>query len=115
VAGKRIELVGAFGTLRVLSRAEPDAQRRARWNCVCDSELGGCGRELIVRGDSLTSGKTRSCGQCHGTESPPTKELELSPRLALLFPRFQMNVIPSRYGGNDIGVKEKKGAAKCPR
>jgi hypothetical protein len=114
VAGKRVELSGQiFGSLRVLNRAQPDAQRRAHWNCVCDPELGGCGRELIVRGDSLTSGKTKSCGQCHGTESRSTKEL--SPRLELLFPvpRFQVNVIPSRYGSGNSGSLKSRHWAKC--
>jgi hypothetical protein len=113
MAGKRIEIVGqTFGFLKVLNRAEPDAQRRARWNCVCDPERGGCGREPVVRGHSLTSGKTRSCGKCHGTEARATKAL--SPRLELLFPgpRFQVNVIQSRYGGNGGSLKSRHWA-KC--
>ena len=112
MAGKRIELTGQiFGSMRVLTRAEPDSRRRARWVCLCDPELGGCARELIIRGDSLTDGKTRSCGQCHPAELRAAK---VSPRLELLFPvpRFHVNVIPSRYGENG-GSLAKGHWTKC--
>jgi hypothetical protein len=114
LAGKRIELAGKiFGSLRLLTRAEPDAQRRAHWNCVCDPELGGCGRPAVVRGDSLTSGKTQSCGECNGTESKPPAAKKESPWLGLLFPRFQVNVIPSRYGSGNGGSLKRAHWTKC--
>lgn len=31
--------------------------KRAMWKCICD-----CGNERVIRGDVLTSGKSRSCG-----------------------------------------------------
>lgn len=48
-----------FGSLLVLSRAENSPYGRAKWNVLCD-----CGEEKAIIGQSLTSGKTTSCG-CH--------------------------------------------------
>ena len=46
-----------FCRLAVLERVQVTDQRMAMWLCVCD-----CGRQVTVRGCSLTSGNTRSCG-----------------------------------------------------
>ena len=52
-----------FGRLTVVEQADDfigmDGQKRPMWLCKCD-----CGNPelIIVRGDSLTSGHTRSCG-----------------------------------------------------
>jgi len=47
-----------FGKLTVLDKSEHKSKnRQTYWVCLCD-----CGKTLIVRGDSLTSGKTKSCG-----------------------------------------------------
>jgi hypothetical protein len=46
-----------FGLLRVESHAGFDAVRRSLWNVAC-----ACGAQKVVRGDSLTTGATRSCG-----------------------------------------------------
>ena len=68
--GKFQDLRGQkFGRLLVLERAENDKNGRPAWRCACD-----CGNELVVRGGSLRSGNTQSCGclcgQTHGmTES----------------------------------------------
>lgn len=55
-----LNLVGQrFGRLVVLSRA-PRGTRKSRrivWNCVCD-----CGGAAVVGGDSLKSGRSKSCG-----------------------------------------------------
>ena len=45
-----------FGRLTVLSFSEY-IKRRAHWNCLCD-----CGNEKVIRGSSLKSGHTTSCG-----------------------------------------------------
>jgi hypothetical protein len=34
----------------------------ALWLCYCDPALGGCGTEVVIRGDMLRKGITRSCG-----------------------------------------------------
>lgn len=46
-----------FGMLRVVSKAEGDSSGRPYWNVRCE-----CGNETRVRGSSLTSGVTSSCG-----------------------------------------------------
>ena len=59
--GKLIDMQGQkFGRLTVIEKAETEVQghsRIARWKCVCE-----CGGETIVRGSSLRSGHTQSCG-----------------------------------------------------
>lgn len=50
-----------FGRLKVLERSnEIGSKRGAIWLCVCD-----CGSSISVRGDSLRSGVTNSCGCYH--------------------------------------------------
>jgi hypothetical protein len=46
-----------FGRLTVIRRVESDHHRQTRWLCRCD-----CGVEREVRGRSLRSGHTKSCG-----------------------------------------------------
>lgn len=53
-------LVGQqFGALIVVDRAENSKAGKTRWRCLCD-----CGKYVVVRGDALTSGNTKSCGHC---------------------------------------------------
>ena len=56
---KLVDLSGQrFGRLRVISRHfENTKLNRARWNCICD-----CGEAVIVDGNSLSAGRTKSCG-----------------------------------------------------
>lgn len=55
---KMIDLTNKrFGRLSVISKYGHTAYGRITWLCGCD-----CGNECIVSGDSLKSGKTRSCG-----------------------------------------------------
>ncbi len=56
---KLIDLSGQrFGRLRVISRhSENTKLNRAHWNCICD-----CGEAVIIAGNSLSAGRTRSCG-----------------------------------------------------
>ena len=62
--GKFIDLTGQkFGRLTVIARAENDKDNRAQFNCVCD-----CGKELVVRGKSLKTGNTSSCGCLHSEQ-----------------------------------------------
>ena len=46
-----------FGNLVVIRKAQSDNYSRPRWVCRCI-----CGTETIVRGESLRSGNTKSCG-----------------------------------------------------
>ena len=67
-----IDLTGqTFGRLRVLRRDGTYRTRRnytfARWLCLCDPELGGCGRKTSVLGMNLKNGHTTSCG-CYARE-----------------------------------------------
>ena len=58
-----IDLTGMkFDRLTVIKRVENDAQGSAKWECRCE-----CGAMLSVRGHSLTSGNTHSCG-CYQKE-----------------------------------------------
>lgn len=52
-----------FGKLVAISPTEKRSKQMVvYWLCKCD-----CGNEAIVRGDSLRSGQTKSCG-CFATE-----------------------------------------------
>lgn len=56
-----IDLAGQrFGRLCVLERALTIRKWRPRWLCLCD-----CGQRIIVTGDCLRTGHTRSCGCFH--------------------------------------------------
>lgn len=46
-----------FGHLTVIERAGSDKWGSSVWKCLCD-----CGKEKVVRGGHLTSGKSQSCG-----------------------------------------------------
>lgn len=46
-----------FGRLTVIDRFENTVRGTATWNCICD-----CGQNIVVRGNALQSGNTRSCG-----------------------------------------------------
>ncbi len=57
-----------FSKLTVVERAvgEEKWKRRAFYNCSCE-----CGKSVVVRGDSLVTGNTKSCG-CHFLEKVST-------------------------------------------
>lgn len=56
-----------FGRLTVLQYSHSDKHKMKHWLCRCD-----CGKEIVVRGDSLRSGNTRSCGCLHSDISKLT-------------------------------------------
>ena len=68
-----IDMTGKkVGKLTVLERAGRSPRRETLWRCRC-----ACGAETIVRGSSLRTSHTRSCGRRsshppHGQSSPPT-------------------------------------------
>ena len=52
------DLIGLrFDRLTVISRENNATRGRTRWLCKCD-----CGKYIVVLGDSLRSGNTKSCG-----------------------------------------------------
>lgn len=53
-----------YGRLRVLRRSTLKTKPSfgVMWVCYCDPALGGCGSEVVVRGDLMRRGVTRSCG-----------------------------------------------------
>ena len=57
-----VDLTGQiFGKLRVLERA--GSARGARWKCLCDPALGGCGNiSHVCSGDFRRTRPVRSCG-----------------------------------------------------
>ena len=67
--GRLIDLTGRhFGRLTVIERAGTYRPKNnpyssdPLWRCLCDPELGGCGRETFVIGSNLRYGHTVSCG-----------------------------------------------------
>lgn len=53
-----VSLLGrVFGRLTVISIKGRNNQNRATWLCLCV-----CGNECVVRGDTLTTGRSQSCG-----------------------------------------------------
>lgn len=58
ISKKRIDLVGkTFSRLTVISFNERNEKGVNMWNCMCE-----CGNDVIVRGDTLRNGMTKSCG-----------------------------------------------------
>lgn len=56
--GKFIDRTGQkFGRLTLLKRVENNKFNQVQWRCKCD-----CGKEVIVKSYSLTTGQTKSCG-----------------------------------------------------
>lgn len=53
----KIDINSRFGRLRVLCRAGSTKFKEVTWLCLCD-----CGKQSIVKGKSLRSGTTKSCG-----------------------------------------------------
>ena len=67
---KLINLVGLkFGKLTVIKRAENGKHNETRWECKCD-----CGKKVIVKGQSLKRGATKSCG-CSKFEEKREREI----------------------------------------
>lgn len=51
-----------FGRLTVKARDYSKKAGQARWLCLCDPRLGGCGGLTSVGSESLRMGRTKSCG-----------------------------------------------------
>lgn len=46
-----------FGKLLVIKKEKSNKRNNSMWKCICD-----CGKEIIVMGESLVKGRTKSCG-----------------------------------------------------
>lgn len=57
--GKKVkDLIGRkFGRLIVISCKGKANNGKYQWECICD-----CGKIITVKGNSLTTGHTKSCG-----------------------------------------------------
>ena len=74
--GRFMDLTGRrFGRLIVIKRADeyvsPKGQRHIRWLCKCD-----CGNDVVVKGNSLKSGNTKSCG-CLDSETTAKRNKDI--------------------------------------
>ncbi|MCD8376221.1 MAG: hypothetical protein LUD69_04705 [Oscillospiraceae bacterium] len=95
-----------YGRLVVVSEAEYKKPYRM-WNCVCD-----CGNTTVVRGTSLTSGHTTSCGcfQRDCASSANTKHGMYKHRLYRIYGHMVRRCCDEReagyknYGGRGIRV-----------
>ncbi|MGX8701543.1 hypothetical protein [Caproiciproducens sp.] len=97
-----------FGRLTVIDRANNDKRGKAQWICQCE-----CGNIKTILADSLTSGKTKSCG-CFRKETAPHNN---SPKHGMSRTRLwtiwcamksrcynRKNVAYKDYGGRGITV-----------
>jgi hypothetical protein len=67
-----------FGYLYVESISNERKNKKIQWNCTCI-----CGNKLLVRGNCLQSGNTKSCG-CKKSEAISKKnKLNIKPRLEI--------------------------------
>lgn len=57
---KKLSAGAVYSRMTVLSREETGERGHSRYLCRCE-----CGTEIVVRGTSLTSGNTTSCGCYH--------------------------------------------------
>ena len=71
----RDDLTGRrFGRLTVIGLADTKLSGQYAWRCRCD-----CGNEIIVRGSTLRSGRTKSCGCLRSTtESRMSRVIDLT-------------------------------------
>ena len=67
-----INLVGKkFGKLKVIKQSQERGNRnQIKWECICD-----CGNKHLVTGESLRSGKSKSCG-CLKEEYAPKNKMK---------------------------------------
>ena len=64
------EIGNIYGYLTVIDRGHNDKEGRAQWVCQCK-----CGNIITVRGKSLRTGNTKSCG-CYQKERAAQSNME---------------------------------------
>jgi hypothetical protein len=95
------EIGNVYERLTVIERAENNHRGDAQWLCKCE-----CGNEVVVKGISLRSGHTRSCG-C--LQKDKVRQQGLKNTADLLEKRFGRLVVKERLVGN----KDKIGKWRC--
>lgn len=107
---RRVNLLGKrFGRLLVVSEA-PKQGKHIKWNCLCD-----CGKIVVVFGDNIRRGLTKSCGCLHSeiTRQKNSTHKESKTRLYSIWismkERCSNNANPDwkNYGGRGISVCDK--------
>ena len=72
--GKIKDLTGQrFGRLTVIKMVGKDSIGKILWLCQCD-----CGEECIIRGNSLRTGNTTSCGCYNKQRTRETNLIDLT-------------------------------------
>lgn len=108
-----IKIGDTFGRLTVIEQADSTKQGRRRWECRCD-----CGNIVVVRGNHLVSGNTKSCGclsqkilfDANAARAIPKSELKFKKRLrnirdGMLKRCYQQNRADYKYyGGRGITI-----------
>jgi hypothetical protein len=109
MSGRRF---GKDGVLLVLERAENDKFGNAMWLVFCDPELDGCGKNKIMAGGNLRSGRLKSCG-CHQTDGKHgmSRKGQRTPEYAVWQAMIQRCTNENaseyfRYGGRGVRVCE---------
>lgn len=86
-----------FGKLKIIKRSYPNGKGfKAMWLCKCD-----CGKEKIIRGDAIKSGRTKSCGCLVGEwnkNNAPAK-------LALGLANMRKVILSYKLGAKRRGLK----------
>jgi hypothetical protein len=95
-----------FGKLTVIDFVCIE-NHKAMWRCVCD-----CGNKVIVSGNNLRTGTTKSCGCLRGKRQHPTLAKD-NPRLHSIWTAMKRRCYNSNthnyasYGGRGIKVCEE--------
>jgi len=113
----RLKLEGmVFGRLKVIEYVDI-SKKRSYWRCLCD-----CGKETVVAGKSLKSGKTASCG-CLRPDYPSAPYLFGNTNVAIIRskePRSTNSsgirgVFYDKSRGRWVGQIKLHGKAQCKR
>jgi hypothetical protein len=98
-----------FGRLLAVRFIGAAANRKSKWLCRCD-----CGREIIVVGDNLQNGHTKSCGSC-GWGRGSGRKINVEVR-SILWQTWN-NMMLRCYDWNTEAYKHYggRGISVCPR
>jgi hypothetical protein len=96
-----------FGSLTVKGFAFRNQNSRSLWLCICT-----CGRETIVRADSLLGGNTKSCSKGKGLKSRLASENRRNPAYACWLAMKSRCLNPKvpkfpEYGGRGIKLCDR--------
>lgn len=104
-----IDVTGkVFGRLTVLRRSEMKVEGAVKWLCRCE-----CGKEVLIRGASLRSGNTSSCGCLLAEYLDQMKDVVCSRKTRKVWSDMKNRCFNSkasnfkRYGGRGITVCDR--------